>query len=418
MNQRSTGTNSELILAIDVGSTKVCTILARKSRNGFPEVISHSVVPSLGVTKGNVVDVNATSQAIRRTVGEIRADVGMDVKSAYVGITGSHIAYENRVDYFSDIGRQGVVTLDEFTKIPSMVSDGLQIPGRKIIHSLPIHYSVDGHDGIKNPVGMHVTGLEVTTHLITSDSYFADKLREAVLLSGIELKSLVVEPFASSESILTQAEKDMGSAIVDIGGGTTDIALFRNGSLVYTAVIPVGGFQFTNDICLTYNVEFAEAEEAKLRYGHTNLSAVDLMETVSISPVGSSANIEIRRRDICQLMRERAVELIRLVDLKLQQGGLKENPNSLVYITGGASQLPGFFEMAEQFIPNCQVRRGIPDFLMRMTDELKEPCYATAVGMVLHAYRSENSAERQLGIKDSIEEAGFLRRLMNVLKLG
>ena len=418
MNQRSTGTDSELIAAIDVGSSKVCTILARKSRNGFPEVISYSVVPSSGVTKGNVVDVNATSQAIRRTLGEIRADVGMDVKSAYVGITGSHIAYENRVDHFSEIGRQGVVTLDEFAKIPSMVSDGLQIPGRKIIHSLPIHYGVDGHDGIKNPVGMHVTGLEVTTHLITSDSYFADKLREAVLLSGIELKSLVVEPFASSESILTQAEKDMGSAIVDIGGGTTDIALFRNGSLVYTAVIPVGGFQFTNDICLTYNVEFAEAEEAKLRYGHTNLSAVDLMETVPISPVGSSVNIEIRRRDISQLMRERAVELIRLVDLKLQQGGLKENPNSLVYITGGASQLPGFFEMAEQFIPNCQVRRGIPDFLMGMTDELREPCYATAVGMVLHAYRSENSAERQLGIKDTIEEAGYLRRLMNVLKLG
>ena len=418
MNQRSTGTDSELIAAIDVGSSKVCTILARKSRNGFPEVISYSVVPSSGVTKGNVVDVNATSQAIRRTLGEIRADVGMDVKSAYVGITGSHIAYENRVDHFSDIGRQGVVTLDEFAKIPSMVSDGLQIPGRKIIHSLPIHYGVDGHDGIKNPVGMHVTGLDVTTHLITSDSYFADKLKEAVLLSGIELKSLVLEPFASSESILTQAEKDIGSAVVDIGGGTTDIALFRNGSLVYTAVIPVGGFQFTNDICLTYNVEFAEAEEAKLRYGHTNLSAVDLMETVPISPVGSSATIEIRRRDICQLMRERAVELIRLVDLKLQQGRLKENPNSLVYITGGASQLPGFFEMAEQFIPNCQVRRGIPDFLMGMTDELREPCYATVVGMVLHAYRSENSAERQLGIKDTIEEVGYLRRLMNVLKLG
>ena len=141
MNQRYTGTDSELIVAIDVGSTKVCTILARKSRNGFPEVISYSVVPSSGVAKGNVVDVNVTSQAIRRTVGEIRADVGMDVKSAYVGITGSHIAYENRVDHFPDIGRQGVVTLDEFAKIPSMVSDGLQIPGRKIIHSYPFWFS-------------------------------------------------------------------------------------------------------------------------------------------------------------------------------------------------------------------------------------------------------------------------------------
>ena len=418
MNQGSTKIDSELIAAIDVGSTKVCTILARKSRGGFPEIVSYSVVPSSGVTKGNVVDANATSQAIRRTMNEIRSDVGMDVKSAYVGITGSHIAYENRVDHFPDIGRQGVVTLDEFAKIPSMVSEGLQIPGRAIIHSLPIHYGVDGHNGIKNPVGMHVTGLEVTTHLITADSYIADKLREAVTLSGIELKSMVLEPFASSESILTQTEKDIGSAVVDIGGGTTDIALFRNGSVVYTAVIPVGGFQFTNDICLTYNVDFADAEDAKLRYGHTNLSAVDLMEVVPISPVGSSANIEIRRRDICQLMRERAMELIRLVDLKLQQGGLKENPNSLVYITGGASQLPGFYEMAEQFIPNCQVRRGTPDFLMKMTDELREPCYATAVGMVLHAFRSESSAERQLGIKDTIEKSGFLRRLMNGLRLG
>ena len=301
------GTDSELIAAIDVGSTKVCTILARKSRGGFPEVVSYSVVPSFGVTKGNVVDVNATSQAIRRTMSEIRSDVGVDVKSAYVGITGSHIGYENRVDHFSDIGKQGVVTLDEIAKIPSMVSDGLKIPGRSIIHSLPIHYGVDGHDGIKNPVGMHVTGLEVTTHLITADSYFADKLREAVTLSGIELKSMVLEPFASSESILTQTEKDIGSAVVDIGGGTTDIVLFRNGSVVYTAVIPVGGFQFTNDISLTYNVEFPDAEEAKLRYGHTNLYAVDLMEAVPITPVGSSANIEIRRRDICQLMSERAV---------------------------------------------------------------------------------------------------------------
>ena len=282
MNQGSTKTDSELIAAIDVGSTKVCTILARKSRGGFPEIVSYSVVPSSGVTKGNVVDANATSQAIRRTMNEIRSDVGMDVKSAYVGITGSHIAYENRVDHFPDIGRQGVVTLDEFAKIPSMVSEGLQIPGRAIIHSLPIHYGVDGHNGIKNPVGMHVTGLEVTTHLITADSYIADKLREAVTLSGIELKSMVLEPFASSESILTQTEKDIGSAVVDIGGGTTDIVLFRNGSVVYTAVIPVGGFQFTNDICLTYNVDFADAEEAKLRYGHTNLSAVDLMEAVPI----------------------------------------------------------------------------------------------------------------------------------------
>lgn len=417
MTQGLIDTNSDLIAVIDVGTTKVCTVVARKSKSGFPELISFSDVPCSGVKRGNVVDATAISDAIRKTVSEIRSNVGIDVRSAYVGITGSHISYENRVDYFPDIGRQGVVTLDEVAQIPDMVSEGLHLPGRTIIHALPIQYAVDGHDGIKNPVGMHVTGLEVTTHLVTADSYFADKLEDTLKMSAIDLKAMVIEPFASSEAILTQTEKDIGSAVVDIGGGTTDIVIFRNGSAVYTGTIPVGGFQFTNDVCLTYNVGFSEAEEAKVKYGNTNLSAIDLTEIVPVSPIGSSATIELRRRDLCQLMRERAMELIRLIDLKLQQGGLKENPNSIVYITGGASQLPGFYEMAEQFIPNCVVKRGYPDFLMGITDDLRNPSYATAIGMVLHAFSVENSMERRLGMNDSIEGSGLLGRIKKILKL-
>ena len=417
MTQGLIDTNSDLIAVIDVGTTKVCTVVARKSKSGFPELISFSDVPCSGVKRGNVVDATAISDAIRKTVSEIRSNVGIDVRSAYVGITGSHISYENRVDYFPDIGRQGVVTLDEVAQIPDMVSEGLHLPGRTIIHALPIQYAVDGHDGIKNPVGMHVTGLEVTTHLVTADSYFADKLEDTLKMSAIDLKAMVIEPFASSEAILTQTEKDIGSAVVDIGGGTTDIVIFKNGSAVYTGTIPVGGFQFTNDVCLTYNVGFSEAEEAKVKYGNTNLSAIDLTEIVPVSPIGSSATIELRRRDLCQLMRERAMELIRLIDLKLQQGGLKENPNSIVYITGGASQLPGFYEMAEQFIPNCVVKRGYPDFLMGITDDLRNPSYATAIGMVLHAFSVENSMERRLGMNDSIEGSGLLGRIKKILKL-
>ena len=417
MTQGLIDTNSDLIAAIDVGTTKVCTVLARKSKNGFPELIFFSEVPCSGVKRGNVVDASAISDAIRKTVSEIRSNVGIDVRSAYVGITGSHISYENRVDHFPNIGRQGVVTLDEVAQIPDMVSDGLNLPGRRIIHALPINYSVDGHDGIKNPVGMHVTGLEVTTHLVTADSYFADKLEDTLKMSAVNVKAMVIEPFASSEAILTQTEKDIGSAVVDIGGGTTDIVIFKNGSAVYTGTIPVGGFQFTNDVCLTYNVGFSEAEEAKIKYGDTNLSAINLTEIIPVSPIGSSATIELRRRDLCQLMRERAMELIRLIDLKLQQGGVKENPNSIVYITGGASQLPGFYEMAEQFIPNCIVKRGFPDFLMGMTDDLRNPSYATVIGMVLHAFREENSVERRLGMNDSIEGPGLLRRIKKILKL-
>jgi len=417
LTQRLIGTNSDLLAAIDVGTSKVCTVLARKSKDGFPELVSFSNTPCSGVKRGNVVDSSAISDAIRKTISEIRSDVGIDIKSAYVGITGSHISYENRVDYFPDIGQQGVDTLDEVARIPDMVSDGLHLPGKTVVHALPIQYGVDGHDGIKNPVGMHVTGLQVTTHLVTADSYFADKLEDTIKMSGVDLTAMVIEPIASSEAILTQAEKDVGCAVVDIGGGTTDMVIFKNGSAVYTGTIPVGGFQFTNDVCLTYNVGFSEAEEAKVKYGNTNLSAINLTETVPISPIGSSATIELRRRDLCQLMRERAMELIRLIDLKLQQGGLKENPNSIVYITGGASQLPGFFEMAEQFIPNCVIKIGLPDFLMGITDDLRNPCYSTAIGMVLHAFNVENSVERRIGINDNIESSGFLGRIKKLLKL-
>jgi len=417
LTQSLIDTNSDLIAAIDVGTSKVCTVLARKSKAGFPELISFSDIPCSGVKRGNVVDSSAISDAISKTISEIRADVGIDIRSAYVGITGSHISYENRVDYFSNIGQQGVVTLEEVAQIPDMVSDGLHLPGKTIVHAFPIQYAVDGHDGIKNPVGMHVTGLQVTTHLLTADSYFVDKLEDTIKMSGVDLKALVIESFASSEAILTQTEKDMGSAVVDIGGGTTDIVIFKNGSAVYNGTIPVGGFQFTNDVCLTYNVGFSEAEEAKIKYGDTNLSAVDLTETIPISPIGSSATIELRKRDLCQLMRERAMELIRLIDLKLQQGGLKENPNSIVYITGGASQLPGFYEMAEQFIPNCVIKIGVPDFVMGITEDLKNPCYSTAIGMVLHAFSVENSLERRTGMDDSIESPGFLGRIKKLLKL-
>ena len=417
MTQSLIDTNSDLITAIDVGTSKVCTVLARKSKAGFPELISFSVVPCSGVKRGNVVDSSAITDAIRKTISEIRSDVGIDIRSAYVGITGPRVSYDNRVDYFPNIGQQGVVTLDEVAQIPDMVSDGLNLPGKTIVHAFPIQYAVDGHDGIRNPVGMHVRGLQVTTHLVMADSYFADKLKDAIKMSGIDVKALVIEPFASSEAILTQAEKDIGSAVVDIGGGTTDIVIFKNGSAVYTGTIPVGGFQFTNDVCLTYNVGFPEAEEAKLEYGNTNLSAIDLTETVPISPMGSSAIIELRRRDLCQLLRERAMELIRLIDLKLQQGGVKENPNSIVYITGGASQLPGFYEMAEQFIPNCVIKRGVPDFLMGITEDLRSPCYSTAIGTVLHAFNVENSADRRIGMSDSIEGPGFLGRIKKLLKL-
>tara|TARA_Y100001934_G_scaffold5135_1_gene7186 strand:+ start:4269 stop:5519 length:1251 start_codon:yes stop_codon:yes gene_type:complete len=385
---------NETITAIDIGTTKICTILARKVNGEFPEVIAHSVVPCSGLKKGNVENINLTSQAISSSLAEIREKTSSPIDSAYIGITGSHIDFDNRVDTLDGIGRHGVITTDEVEKIPQLISRGLESYGRNVIHTMPSTYRIDGYNGISNPVGMHANGVEVTSHVVSAGSSFVKNLEDSVTSAGIGVKQMVLEPLASSEAILSAKQKEKGAAIVDIGGGTTDIVAFKKGSITYTSVIPVGGFQFTNDICLTYNTTFSEAEGIKLRYGTTEPSTVDMRETIGAQVVDSNVRSSINRRDLCQLIRERSMELIRLIDLKLQESGLRENLEADVVITGGASGLPGFFQMAQKYMPNCNIKMGLPFHLSGMSKELDAPAYSTGVGILLYASRQERSIEK------------------------
>ena len=252
---------------------------------------------------------------------------------------------------------------------------------------------IDGHNGINNPVGMHAAGLEVKSHLVTAGDSFVRNLDSAVVTAGLKVKQMVLEPLASSEALLTSKEKERGAAIVDIGGGTTDIVAFKGGSILYTSVVPVGGFQFTNDISMTFNTSFEEAEQLKLKYASTEPASIDMREQIDVSVLGRSAKVNVYRRDICQLVRERGMELIRLIDLKLQESGIGQNHKAQVVMTGGASSLPGLFEMAQQYMPNCNIRIGFPDHLAGMSEELEAPAYSTGVGMLLWALRNERVAE-------------------------
>ena len=388
--------SSDVIAAIDVGTTKICTIVARRVNGQFPEVIAHSVVPCSGLKKGNVEDINLTTEAIRESLYAVKSKTDLPVRSAYVGITGSHVTFENRVDYFDGIGTKGVITAEEVSGIPDMVTSGVESNGREVLHALPRTYRVDGHNGISDPTGMHASGPEVSAHVVTAGSSFVKDLESAVTSAGVRVKGMVLEPLASSEAVLTQKERDRGASIVDIGGGTTDIVSFRKGTINYTSVIPVGGFQFTNDIAITYNTTYHDAEQAKLKYASTDPASVDMREELSLPVLNSNSVANVYRRDLCQLMRERTLELIRLIDLKLQQAGVRQDSTAQIVMTGGASTMPGFFEMAEQYIPNCSIRMGAPNHLSGMSAELEAPAYSTGVGILLYGFRQEIAADRSV----------------------
>ena len=374
----------DILTAIDVGTTKICTIIGKRSAQGGVELLSHSVVPCDGLKKGNVTDIAGTADAIRRSVAEASGAAQVYVDSAYVGVTGTHVSYENRWDRIDGAGEQGVVTAAELARRPVVASPGPADSDRRVLHSLPLSYSVDGLRGIRSPVGMHTDNVEVESHVVTGEGSVLDRLVEAVETAGIDVDALVLEPLASSEAVLTRDEKRRGAVVIDIGGGTTDVVVYSGGQIILTAVLPVGGFQFTNDICLTYNALYEAAEEAKVRHAHTDLHAVAATEEITLPVVGPAADMKIPRRDICQLTRERAQELARLVKLKLQRAQVQELSDMTLVLTGGTSALPGIDHLFRLTL-GARVRLGIPHGRGLIPDDLKTPAFATGVGILLWA---------------------------------
>lgn len=382
--------DTRILTAIDVGTTKICTVIGRKSETKDIEVLGYSIVPCDGLKKGNVEDSLATQMAVQDSVREAERKAGVKVTSAYIGVTGSHVTFENRHDTLDWVGKHGVITGKDLIRVPESVASSTKIFGRKVIHAIPISYSLDGKQGIRDPLGMHTRYLEVETHLVTGSEAALDRLEKAVESAGVHVEGLVLQPLASSEAVLTPEEKVKGVALVDIGGGTTDIMVFKGGSMIYSAVIPVGGFQFTNDICLTYNTPYEDAEEVKLAYANTEPDTVRMQEEVTLPVLGRSTGLKVPRRDLCQLTRERAKELMRLIVLKLKDAGVANVSNFRLVLTGGAANLSGLQDMIKRSITG-NVRLGVPDTFPGVPEELQAPSFATAVGILMWASSQQPS---------------------------
>ena len=375
-------TQPEIITAIDVGTTKVLALVAAMDGPGEPRILAHSMVPCEGLRRGNVEDVGSTTAAVRSALDWVESEAGLEVRSAYVGASGAHVGYENRRDPVEGVGTIGVITPEELAADPPGRTSELA-DDRQVVHAVPISYTVDGEEGIRNPVGMHSASVEVDTHLITADRKLLARLTRAVRAAGIGVDALVMEPLASGIAVLSPEEMQCGTMVIDIGGGTSDVVVFSGGRLCYTGVIPVGGYQFTNDVCVTYNAEYDAAERAKLQFGHTQMAAVDPTQMISLPLRDRPAQVTVSARELAQLLGERAAELAKMVRIKLEEAEAAHIASSKAVLTGGASELPGMADIFQRHLGRA-VRLGSPAQVAQGAG-LADPAHATGIGMLMWA---------------------------------
>ena len=272
-----------------------------------------------------------------------------------------------------------------------------------------------------NPVGMHSEGMAVETHIVTGDSPVVDRLMRAVENAGVTVDALVLEPLASSEAVLTPEEKKKTTILVDIGGGTTDLVVFKKGRIHYTAVLPVGGYQFSNDICVTYKTPYPDAEEAKLAFAHTEPSLVGIDEEVALTVTGRTSKLKIPRRELCQLTRERALELIRLIKMKLEEAAIGDISQTRLVLTGGTSNLPGLHELVRRNL-TTRARIGVPNGHRGIPEDLKVPAHSTGVGILLWAksqinpYRATSTNGKSTWQPTATVGESFVSRMVGRIK--
>jgi len=374
------GSSRNVVVGLDIGTTKICTIVGEETPEGI-EIVGIGTSPSNGLKKGMIVDIEATIDSIRHAKKRAEKMAEYKIETVYTGISGSHVksfnshgvtAVKNREVKRADIKR----SLD--------AARAIVIPtDREIIHVLPQEFIVDDQGGIRDPLGMSGKLLEAKVHVVTGAVTSAQNIVKCANQTGVDVKDIILQQLASSEAVLTPEEKALGVALVDIGGGTTDIAIFFNGSITYTSVIPIGGNQFTSDIALVLRTPIKEAERIKREYGNAFANSVSRGEMIDVLTADGSETRSIARRTLCEIIEPRAEETLALVCREIIRSELVEFIGAGVVLTGGASLLPGITEMAEKIF-RFPVRVGYPQGVKGLKDVADNPMYATGIGLVLY----------------------------------
>jgi len=399
------GSNLEgkLIVGLDIGTSKVVALIGSITDEGEIEIVGIGTHPSRGLKKGVVVNIESTVQSIQRAVEEAELMAGCQVHSVYAGIAGSHIRSLNSHGIVAIRDRE-VLALDVERVIDA--AQAVAIPqDQKILHVLPQEFIIDNQEGIKKPLGMSGVRLEAKVHLVTCAQNAIQNIEKCIRRCGLEVEDIILEQLASSESVLTDDEKELGVCLVDIGGGTTDIAIFTEGAIRHTGVIPIAGDQVTNDIAMALRTPTQNAEEIKLKYACALTQMARADETIKVPSVGDRPARDLSRQSLAEVVEPRYDELFTLVQAELRRSGLEDLIAAGIVLTGGTSKMEGVVELAEEIF-HKPVRIGLPYRIKGMTDIVKNSAYATSVGL-LHYGLQKQQENLEKGLSNKIEPGLF-----------
>ncbi|MDW8072305.1 MAG: cell division protein FtsA [Anaerolineae bacterium] len=370
-----------VVACIDVGTSKICTLIGEVDEFGDLRIVGVGIVPSRGIRKGVVVNVQEATAAILASVERAERLAGYAIESAYVGLAGAHIASINsRGAVAINRGERGVQPADIERALDA--ARAIPIPyNRQVLHVIPRSYILDGDDGVRDPLGMQAYRLEVEAHIVTGATTSIQNLVKCVQAAGLGIEALILEPLASGEAVLTDAEREMGVALVDIGGGTTDIAVFIEGSIWHTVVLPVGGEQITHDIAVGLCTPFATAEELKIKHGNACPRNVQLEDWLEVTAFGEGNLQKVSRHFLAQIIEARVEEIFELVHQEIKRSGYDGLLPAGVVLCGGSADLAGIRDVAREVL-GLPVRIGTPYNLQGLVDALGRPAYATSVGLL------------------------------------
>ncbi len=371
--------SDNIVVGIDVGTTKVCTLVGEVRADAI-HIIGVGIEPSRGMKKGVVNDVNTLTQAVSASIHKAERSSGYRIGSAFVSVAGAHIDSRNSRGVVGINGTRGVQLADLERAMES--ARAIALPhNREVLHIIPRSYSLDGQDGIRSPLGMHGFRLEVEAHIVTASSSSLQNVEKCINGAGVYVDRFILNPLASGEVVLTDTEREMGVMVVDIGGGTSDIAIFIEGTVWHTAVIPVGGWHLTNDIAQGLHLPYEIAEAHKIEHGHADPRQVDENEVFVVQPFGEEHMSRVQRVDLAHIVQPRVEELFQLVLREVKYSGYDGLLSAGVVLTGGTANLTGIKHIAADVL-KLPVRIARPENITGMADQLRHPSYSTGVGLL------------------------------------
>ena len=396
------------IVGLDVGTSKVCAVVGESLDDGSLDVVGIGVAESRGIKRGVVVNLDAAVDSIKKAIEEAELMAGVEVDSVHLALSGPHIKGFNSRGVIAVAGKNREITRDDVRRAIDAAKAVALPTGREILHVLPQDFVVDEQDGIGAPVGMTGARLEVNVHIVTGAASSTQNIVACVNRASVGVQDTVIEQLAASEAVLTPDEKELGVALVDIGGGTADIAIWERGSLWHTGVVPVGGDHFTNDIAVGLRTPIPDAEKVKRKHGCALSAMVDEDETIEVASVGGRKPRLMARRILSEILQPRAEEIFHLVWDEIRRAGYEKSLNSGIVLTGGGAILEGMPEIAEQIF-DLPIRRGSPAGVGGLADHVSSPTFATPVGLALYAHRNRAPEPVRVGAGALGRVAGRLR---------